>query len=76
METSKKRNIIGSILCFLTCTVLGGIGVAAWMVREVWQSHRGGFPIEVDDIVRYATVGAVGYIFNLVLFGCLVWASM
>ena len=63
--TSKTRNIIGSILCFISCCLAGGIAFAFWMVREVRQSEDGGFEIEKDDILRYSLIGAVGYIFNI-----------
>lgn len=70
--TSKTRNIIGSILCFLSCCLLGGIALAFWMVREVNQSDNGGFDIEKDDILRYSFCGACGYIINvaLIFIGC------
>lgn len=62
---TKTRNIIGSILCFLSCCILGGLALAFWMVREVNQSNKYGFEVEKDDIVRYSFVGAVGYIINI-----------
>lgn len=65
--TSKTRNIIGSILCFLSCCLLGGIALAFWMMREVYQSNKYGFQVEKDDIVRYSFAGAIGYIVNIFL---------
>ena len=62
---TKTRNIIGSILCFLSCCILGGLALAFWMVREVNQSNKYGFEVEKDDIVRYSFVGAIGYIINI-----------
>ena len=62
---AKTRNIIGSILCLLSCCILGGFSLAFWMVREVNQSNKYGFEVEKDDIVRYSFVGAVGYIINI-----------
>ena len=62
---TKTRNIIGSILCLLSCCILGGLALAFWMVREVNQSNKYGFPVENDDIVRYSFAGAVGYIINI-----------
>ena len=62
---TKTRNIIGIILCFLSCCILGGLALAFWMVREVNQSNKYGFEVEKDDIVRYSFVGAVGYIINI-----------
>lgn len=62
---TKTRNIIGSILCFLSCCILGGLALAFWMVREVNQSNKYGFEVEKDDIVRYSFAGAIGYIINI-----------
>lgn len=62
---TKTRNIIGSILCFLSCCILGGFALAFWMVREVNQSNKYGFEVEKDDIVRYSFAGAIGYIINI-----------
>lgn len=62
---AKTRNIIGSILCLLSCCILGGFALAFWMVREVNQSNKYGFEVEKDDIVRYSFAGAVGYIINI-----------
>ena len=67
MNKSVKRNIIGSIICFVLSCLLGGIGIAVMMLREVYQSKKYGFPIERDDIVRYSIVGAVGGIVHDVL---------
>jgi hypothetical protein len=69
---TKTRNIIGSILCLLSCCILGGLALAFWMVREVNQSNKYGFEVEKDDIVRYSFAGAIGYIINITLafIGC------
>lgn len=60
MDKTKKRNIIWSIICFFLALLLGGMGIAIMMYREVCQSNKGGFPIEKDDIIRCSVVGAVG----------------
>lgn len=65
MNKTTKRNIIGSIICFFLSLLLGGIGLAIMMMREVYQSNKYGFEVEKDDIVRYSFVGAVGYIINI-----------
>ena len=65
MDKSTKRNIIGSIICFFSCCILGGLALAFWMVREVNQSNKYGFEVEKDDIVRYSFAGAIGYIINI-----------
>ena len=62
---TKTRNIIGSIICLLSCCILGGLALAFWMVREVSQSNKYGFEVEKDDIVRYSFAGAIGYIINI-----------
>lgn len=67
MDKKTKRNIIGSIVCFVLSLLLGGIGIAVMMLREVYQSKKYGFPIEQDDIVRYSIIGAVGGIAHDVL---------
>ena len=62
---TKTRNIIGSILCLLSCCILGGLALAFWMVRGVNQSNKYGFEVEKDDIVRYSFAGSIGYIINI-----------
>lgn len=64
MDKTKKRNIIGSIICFFLSLLLGGMGIAVMMWREVYQSNKYGFEVEKDDIIRYSVVGAVGSIFH------------
>ena len=61
MNKTTKRNIIGSIICFFLSLLLGGIGIAVMMFREVYQSNKYGFPVEKDDIIRYSALGALGY---------------
>lgn len=78
MDKATKRNIIGSIICFLLSVFLGGIAIHIMMVREVKQSEQGGFPIEVDDILRYSFIGTCGYLCNvtLIIIGVnLMWFS-
>ena len=60
MDKRTKRNIIGSVVCFFLSLLLGGMGIAIMMYREVLQSNKGDFPIEKDDIIRSSVVGAVG----------------
>ena len=62
MDKKTKRNIIGSVVCFFLSLLLGGMGIAIMMWREVYQSNKYGFDVEKDDIVRYSVVGAVGSI--------------
>lgn len=67
MNDSKKRNFWGCVVCFLLCSLLGCLGLALMMYREVRQSDKGGFPVEKDDIIRYSLVGCFGYIVNVSL---------
>lgn len=62
MDKKTKRNIIGSVICFFLSLLLGGMGIAIMMWREVYQSNKYGFDVEKDDIIRYSVVGAVGSI--------------
>lgn len=66
MNRTEKRNIIGSIVCFFLSFLLGAIGLAVMMLREVKQSQDYHFEIEKDDIVRYSFVGIFGYICQVV----------
>lgn len=67
MNKEQKRNIWGSVICFLLCALFGGFGLAFMVMREVWQSDKGGFPVEKDDLVRYCFAGFFGYVVNVVL---------
>lgn len=77
MDNKIKRDLIGHILCFLSCCILGGIALAFWMLREVWQAHEGDFPIEPDDIGIRSILGAFGYVVNIWLIVKLViWITL
>lgn len=67
MTRTTKRNLQGSILCFLLSCLIGGAGVAVMMLREAWQSKKYNFAVERDDIVRYSVIGAIGSVVNIVL---------
>lgn len=66
MTQTEKRNLGGSLLCFLSSCLFGGLAIAFWMLREVHQSNKYGFPIERDDIARYSIMGAIGYLVNVI----------
>ena len=42
MNKTTKRNIVGSILCLLSCCILGGLALAFCMMCELNQSNDGG----------------------------------
>lgn len=67
MTNEQKRNIWGSVICFLLCAVAGCFGLAFMVVREVKQSDKGGFPVEKDDLMRYSFFACIGYMVNVVL---------
>lgn len=67
MTKKQVRNIIGAVVCFVLCCIFGGIGLAFMIFREVSQSDEDGFPVENDDLMRYAFIGSAGYIVNVVL---------
>lgn len=67
MNRTNKRNFWGSIFCYLLSVLLGGIGIAIFMLREVWQAVEWNADIERDDIVRYSVVGTLGYITQIVI---------
>ena len=71
MNRTKQRNIIGSIICFFFCLIFGGLGLMVFMLREIYQSSKYGFPIEVDDIKRYSIIGGVASAIELI--GLLLW---
>ena len=67
MTNTAKRNLQGSVICFLLSCFIGGMGVAVMMLRESYQSKKYGFAVERDDIVRYSVIGAIGSVVNIVL---------
>ena len=67
MNDAKKRNIQGTIVAFILGLLLGGLGIAVMVFREVWQWRTYDFDIEIDDIIRYTAVGAMGSLFNLLI---------
>jgi hypothetical protein len=67
MKKTTKRNVIGSVVCFVLCALFGCFGLTVMMCREVAQSQDSQREIEKDDVVRYSFVGCAGYIVNVVL---------
>jgi len=72
---TKTRNIISSILCFISCCLFGGIALAFWMVLEVNIANKNDVEVSKENILRYSFIGAVGYIINvaLLMIGCNNW---
>ena len=67
MDKSEKRNLWGSVVCFLLSALFGCFGLALMMCREVQQANENNTDIEVDDIERYSFMGCLGYIANVTL---------
>ena len=79
MNRTKQRNIIGSIICFFLCLIFGGLGLMIFMLREIYQSRKYGFLIEVDDIKRYSIIGGIASAIELtalIVWICLLLHSM
>ena len=53
----KLRNKLGIAVACLMGLLFGGLGTIIMVLRECWQSHKGGFEIEKDDVVRYSIAG-------------------
>jgi hypothetical protein len=68
MTQTEKRNLGGSLLCFLSSCLFGGLAVAYWMAREGAQAEENHTEIEKDDIARYSLWGGIGSIINLAFF--------
>ncbi len=67
MDAKTKRDVWGSVVCFVLCALFGCFGLAVMMCREVAQSQDTQHEIEKDDVVRYSFVACAGYIVNVVL---------
>lgn len=67
MDTKNKRDMKGSWVAFVLGLVLSGLGVIIMQQREVIQSNKGGFPLEVDDVLRYTKYASIGAFFNFLI---------
>ena len=63
----KKRNIIGTCVAFVLGLLFNGLGTVAMVLRELWQSRKYGFDIEVKDVVRYSLISALGSVVNVII---------
>lgn len=60
MSTSGKRNKIGFVGWVAASILLGLLAEVLMICREVWQSNRYGFDIELDDVSRYSLAIVIG----------------
>lgn len=63
----KMRDKIGLAVAFLLGVLLGGLGTVTMVLRECWQSYKGGFEIETADVVRYSLMASVGAVVNVII---------
>lgn len=73
--TAEERNSLGCLVALALGCLLNVVGVGLMVVRELVQSRKGGFALEVDDVERYVAWGLVGCVINvgLVLY---VWKEV
>jgi len=63
------RNKVGMVLAFVLGVLFSGLGMMVMALREQWQSKKGGFQIEADDLYRYSLCSGAGAVVNaLVLY--------
>ena len=67
MMTTKKKNIISGILCFILSFLLGGIGMGMMLISETYRSEKNGGTLDKSAILRYVFTGVCGYICNVSL---------
>ena len=67
MEILKKRNIYGTCVAFVLGLLFNGLGTVTMVLRELWQSRKYGFDIEVKDVVRYSLISALGSVVNVII---------
>lgn len=71
MDNSRKRDKQGTWIAFVLGLVLSGLGVIIMQQREVIQANKGGFPLEVEDVLRYTKFASIGAFFNFIIMLCL-----
>lgn len=62
-----RRDKIGLAVAFLLGLLFNGLSTIVMVLRECWQSRRYGFPVEVDDVVRYSIASSAGALVNVLL---------
>ena len=65
MTQKEKRNMQGCFIAFILGLLLGGIGCAIMMWREVDQAVNNNQDVEADDVQRYSGIAAFGYVIQL-----------
>lgn len=61
------RNKVGMVLAFVLGVLFNSLGVIIMAFREKYQSVKGHFPLESDDLFRYSILGGFGALINTVL---------
>lgn len=67
MNSTKKRNIQGTIVAFILGLLLGGLGTITMVARELMQAYKYDFDVETDDIIRYSITASVGSVIQLLI---------
>ena len=67
MNSTKRRNIQGTIVAFILGLLLGGLGTITMVARELMQAYKYDFDVECDDIIRYSITASVGSIIQLLI---------
>ena len=67
MNSTKKRNIQGTIVAFILGLLLGGLGTITMVARELMQAYKYDFDVECDDIIRYSITASVGSVIQLLI---------
>ena len=63
------RNKVGMVLAFVLGVLFSGLGMMVMALREQWQSKKGCFAIEADDLYRYSLCSCAGAVVNaLIIF--------
>lgn len=67
MNRTQKRNLIGSIVCFILSFLLGTLGMGIVLISEAYRSEKSGETINKSTILRYTFTGVCGYLCNVAL---------
>lgn len=62
-----RRDKLGLAVAFLLGLLFNGLGTIVMVLRECWQSYKGGFEIETADVVRYSLMASVGAVVNVII---------